>query len=289
MKAGVVIERVFPKARAISIRQFKKSCINEIYDVKLKNPSRDIIIRIFNKEGWKAIKDQFLYDLIKKKTDVPVPTVLFTGKNYSVLSKVQGTHLKKDNKALIKKAGELLAKLHTIKFNSYGWIVGNDISPKFNSWDKFMLYDLNHKLSKLKGNIDNQIIKKSRNYFDENCDLLKIKSRPCLLHKDYHYSHIIVNKNKINGIIDIEWATAGHSELDLAKSILWMFEKDKKRESIFLEGYRKYGSISKDFEKRKVLYSMLLEISSLSFSYELSNYKWCNYNLNRIKRFLKNG
>ncbi len=287
MKPGVVLKKVFPRARCISIKEFKKSCINATYDVRLK-PTKNVVFRYFPKDGWKAQKEEFLYKLIKKKTTVPVPTVLDAGKDYLVLSKILGKNLNKDKK-LIRKAGEVLAKLHKIKFHSYGWIVGKEIKPRFSSWEKFMQYDLNHKLRKLKGFVKRDLIKKSRVYFNRNKYLLKIRSKPCLLHKDYHYSHIIIQKNKISGIIDFEWATAGHNELDLSKSILWMFETDKKLEKIFLDGYQRFGTISKDFEKRKELYSILLEISSLWFSYELKNKKWCNYNLKKIKRFLANG
>jgi len=152
-----------------------------------------------------------------------------------------------------------------------------------------MVYDINHKLQKLNGFVSKDVIKKSRDYFNQNKDLLKIKSKPCLLHKDYHYSHIIVDKKKITGIIDFEWAIAGHNELDLAKSILWMFEDNINLEKIFLEGYQKHGSVTKDFNERKELYAMLTEISALWFSFELKNRKWCNYNLKKINKFLEDG
>jgi len=65
-----------------------------------------------------------------------------------------------------------------------------------------------------------------------------------------------------------------------------MFEKNKPLEKAFLDGYKKYGNISKKFEKRKKLYYLLLELSSLSFSCELGNKKWRNYNLKKIKKIL---
>ena len=111
---------------------------------------------------------------------------------------------------------------------------------------------------------------------------MNVKSKPCLLHKDYHSSHIIVNKGRINGVIDLEWAMSGHNELDIAKSCLWMFEKKPRLEWIFLEGYKKYGKISKGFGKRKKLYKLLVLLSSLSFSYECKNKKWCIYNLKKL-------
>lgn len=63
-----------------------------------------------------------------------------------------------------------------------------------------------------------------------------------------------------------------------------MFEDDKKLKKIFLEGYRKHGTISGKFEKRKRLYFLLTDISSLLFSHELKNKKWFDYNLRKIKK-----
>ena len=117
--------------------------------------------------------------------------------------------------------------------------------------------------------------------------LLNVKTKPCLLHKDYHASHIIADKGKISGIIDFEWAIAGHNELDIVKSCLWMFENKKDLEKIFLDGYKQYGEISKDFSKRRKLYEILTLLSSLSFSYECKHKKWRIYNYKKLLGALK--
>jgi len=279
-KVGGVINKIYPDSSVISVKRFKKGVINETYDVKVDNKS--LVLRIYPKNLWKIKKEEYLYNLIRKKTNVPVPKIIKTGRNYILMSKIEGKELSVRNKALVRKAGELLAKIHSIKFPHYGWIIKDKIKPKFKNWPDFINYDMKLKFRKIPGKYK-QLKNNIKNIVNKNKSLLNVKSKPCLLHKDYHSSHIIVNKNKINGIIDIEWAMSGHNEFEVAKSCSWMFDKKPKLEKIFLEGYRKYGSLSKDFTERKKLYKLIVLLSSLSFSYECKNKRWCFYNLRKLK------
>ena len=279
---GGAVKRIYRDATIISIRRFKKGLINETYDVKVKNPNKNLVLRIYPRDLWKARKEQHLYNLINKKTDIPTPKIISVGKNYILLSKIEGEGLPLKNKALAEEAGSLLAKLHSIKFSYYGWIIGDEIKPKFKKWIDFVEYDLNSKLKNIPAQLKS-LKKEIKDIFDENKGLLGIGVQPCLLHKDYHSSHILVNNDKIAGIIDLEWAIAGHNELDIAKSCLWMFEDKPELEKIFLRGYKKYGLISKEFNERKKLYRLLTLLSSLSFSYECGHKKWCIYNLKKLK------
>jgi len=250
-KVGGIIKKIYLDNSLTSIKRFKKGLINKTYDIKDKN----LVLRIYPKDFWKVKKEQHLYKLIKNKTNVPVPKILKTGKNYLLMSKINGKELDIKNKNLVKKAGETLAKLHSIKFSHYGWIINKEIKPKFKNWLSFINYDIDSKLRKIpKKSLKKQI----RDVIKKNKALLNISSKPCLLHKDYHTSHILVDKNQINGIIDIEWAIAGHNELDIAKSCIWMFEKKPKLEKIFLQGYKKHHKLSKDFNKRKKLYNIII-------------------------------
>jgi len=279
-KVGGVINRIYPNSSVVSIKRFEKGLINKTYDVKIDGKS--LVLRIYPKEFWKVKKEKHLYGLIRKKTSVPVPEVIESGRDYLLMSKVEGKELSVRDKKLVGRAGELLAKIHAIKFPYYGWIINKEIRPRFKAWSDFIYHDLNSKFRKIPAKyayLKNKIIK----IVTENESLLDVKTKPCLLHKDYHSSHIIVGKDKINGIIDIEWAMSGHNELDIVKSISWMFDKKPELERVFLKGYKKYGTISKDFVKRKKLYKLLIMLSALSFSYDCKNKKWCMHNLERLR------
>ena len=280
IKVGGILDRIYPDSRVSSIKKFSKGAINNTYSFKVK--SKDFVLRIHSDNFWKIKKEAYMYELIAKKTDIPVPNVVKTGKDYLLITKIKGKEISVNNKKLVRKSGEILAKLHSIKFPSYGWIVGDKIKPSFNMWEDFIYYDVKQKLKKIPSK--SALLKKNiKKIVDENKSLLKINSKPCLLHKDYHASHILVHNGAINGIIDIEWAMAGHNELDLAKTSLWMFKNKPELEKIFLQGYKKYGKVSKEFKERQRLYKLLTSFSSLSFSYECRNRKWCIYNLNELE------
>lgn len=299
-KADKAIKKVFPNSKVIGIKKLKKGMINENYAVKLKNPNKNLILRIYPNDEWKAKKEAHIYDLISRKTNVPVPAVYAVDvskrvlpKAYSLLSKIDGNELnlvykKTKNKELARQAGAILAKIHTIKFPYFGWIMGNNIKPKFNKWQDFIFYDLNEKIKKLSRirKVPKKIITDSLEYIDDKKHLLNINSGPCLLHKDYHFSHILANKENITGIVDVEWAIAGHNEFDLIKSECWMFESLPEIKKPFFDGYRRYGAISKKFNQRKELYELILSLGLVSLSYEKKSKRWFDCNLNRTKMLL---
>ncbi|MBW2988876.1 aminoglycoside phosphotransferase family protein [Candidatus Woesearchaeota archaeon] len=275
-----ILSKAFPNSKPKGIKKFQKGLINKTYEAKVGR--KEVILRIYPQDMWKIKKEMYLYSLISKKAGVPVPKVISHGKNFLLMSKIRGKELSPANRKGIRKAGEILAKIHSIRFSSYGWIINKEIRPSFRRWDEFIRYDTGLKFRKIPSRHSGLKLQ-VRKIIDENKSLLKISSRPCLLHKDYHFSHIIAYKGRINGIIDIEWAISGHNEFDIVKSCLWMFEKKPKLEKIFLEGYQRYGKISERFEERKRLYRILHLLSSFSFSYECRNKGWCTYNLKELK------
>jgi aminoglycoside phosphotransferase (APT) family kinase protein len=98
-----------------------------------------------------------------------------------------------------------------------------------------------------------------------------LRKKPSLLHKDYHTSHIFADKKKITGIIDVEWAIAGHTENDFIKMELWHSKICQKQRDHFFKGYLKNGHISDDYSDRKKLYEMWHWINMINISYEIKN------------------
>ncbi len=285
-----VVKNCFPEP-IISIKHYAKGHINTIYEIRLKN--RELLLRIFN-ESWKAKKEAFIYQKIRKNSDIPIPEIYslddskkILPRAYLLMSKIEGkkideSYKKYRNRKLFEKAGEILAKLHKIKFQDYGWIIGNKVCPKFRKWEDFVRHDIAYKLKNIKA--DKILISQ---YLNENSYLLKIKNKPCLLHKDYHCSHILTDKENIKGIIDVEWATAGHNENDLIKMELWAFKRIKSVRGSFFKGYLNHGSISCLYPERKKLYELWHWINMINISHELKNKSWLDYNTKSLKKFLK--
>lgn len=290
------IKNSFPDHIVQKILLFKKGHVNKTYKITLDN-KKELILRIYEKDDWKAIKEKYIYKLIRKNTQINVPNIYnidgskkIIPKIYSIFSYIPGIELEKaylinKNKELVKEAAVILKQLHSIKFDRFGWIVGEEINPKFRKWHDFVLYDVDNKLNALKNKIPQKLASDVRIFFEYNESLLNIKEKPCLIHKDYHSSHIIAEKDKINGIIDVEWAIAGHSELDFVKLEMWFLDRYPETKEIF---YNAYSRLSSGFEERKPLYKLLTHVGMLKFAKDMKDKSRFDYSLKSIQDLIKN-
>ncbi len=289
-----VISRIvkgFSAEKIKSLYSLSQGNINTVYSVRLAS-DKEIILRVYN-EAWKAKKEAFIYRMVRQKLEIPVPEVLYSDDSkeefpfaYSIMGKLPGKQIDRiyGRKNIFEKAGECLGKLHTIHFGKFGWIVGNDVQPAFRKWKDFFWHDINRKIERIREGIP-QELPKIRRYFEENSGLLEISSKPCLLHKDYHPSHILAGKGKITGILDMEWAIAGHNENDFMKMEAWAFPKHPRMRKPFFRGYSRYSSISSEYEERKKFYGLWHRINMVSISAEIKNPIWLKQNRLALARF----
>ena len=281
------IHSVFPYAKIARQHKFSQGLMNKTILLALKNPPKEVIFRAYPKEYWKAGKEKFLYGLIGGKTSVPVPKCLGSGKNYIILSKVEGVPLPLGSTHLVAQAGEALAKIHSIHFSAFGWIVGTAIKPAFKIWYDFLMFDTKEKCKKIPSKKGTPELKKRvLNILKESRHLLSIVRNPSLVHKDYHVPHILTQGNTINGIIDFEWAIAGDPCLDITKACLWMFSSNPRMEKIFLRGYRRTKTLGKEFDARRPLYKVLTLFSALSLAYERNHRAWIKKNTKALQKVI---
>ncbi len=281
------IRTIFPHATILKKHSFSQGLMNRTILLTIKKPSKEVIFRIYPKELWKAEKERFLYQITKKR-GIPVPRCLGSGKNYLILSKVEGTPLPVDNAHAVAQAGEVLGKIHSIPFQAFGWIVGTTIKPAFKTWFDFLVFDTKEKCKKIPTKKGTSELKKTvLKILKKSKPVLSKVRNPCLVHKDYHTSHIFVRGNIIQGIIDFEWAIAGDPCLDIAKACLWMFSKKPAMEKIFLKGYRRTAPLGDEFDARRQIYKVLTLFSALSLAYERNHQGWILKNTKALKKVIR--
>lgn len=274
------VEKYFPNSSLVDVSELYGGLVNPIYNLKITNPEMELIMKTTNMPGIEIDsrfrKEKYVIDLIRKNTDVPVPNIYAWDNSreilpfeYMILSKLDGSNMndiyesfKLDERSFIaEKMGEYLAKIHSIKFEWFGSLMGSSITTVKDDYFKFLNDNFRGTLS---GIPEIEEIKDDiMTFVEDNTHLLNIDVTPSLIHNDYHLGNVMGYETKITGIIDFEASKAGHNEQDLIIPKWWIFEKCRGAESPFFEGYKKYGNFNNDFDKRTKLYELRTAVDIL--------------------------
>jgi len=248
--------------------------INDKVVLRIKKDSRD----------FKFEKEKFLFDLLKKKTDLPVPTVIdldnsrkIIPHDYILLEKLPGELLKKsfsklsDNqkKKLAFELGLSLAKIQSIHFKTVGHFKPNKL-VKDMSWSKFVWGIYTDSLKNIKkGNfLDENLIRRIESFIENNKNLLDVKFKPSLIHSDYNGGNILIHNGIISGIFDMEWSYSGHSEYELSAMNLKLMRTISPYQKDFFRGYESKIKRRKNHEKFESFYGIIYWMSIICWIYE---------------------
>jgi len=130
------------------------------------------------------------------------------------------------------KMGELLAKLHKTPMDSYGLVENekNDwwsgVSIRFNEWIK-----------ECEGILEDKLIKRCIDKFNDLYKRLPKADGPCLVHFDFRRGNILINDSEIKGLIDFESSRGGSSDVDFTKIKLYVWDRYKGTKEAFIKGY----------------------------------------------------
>lgn len=157
--------------------------------------------------------------------------------DYSIYEEIKGEELKiYDSSKYFFKAGEILAKIHSIEMNFFH----RDKVIQRMDLCKFYEQYFNNVLNQLKIRDEQLFIEVQKimnEYFDRNCYQ---GLKPVLLHHDYHIKNIIVDHSGDLHIIDWDSARGGIAEVDLLKIKYLNFKNsDPEVYKAFFRGYQK--------------------------------------------------
>ncbi len=237
----------FPQEKIVAIQELTQSFINPVYNVTLNN-SQDYILKI-NNPRWsnKQKRELFAMELARKKTSIPIPEVFISSfdkllipYDYMIQEKILGVELRaninsstiSENELLsiIEKLGEYLGELHSIKFDFFGdfthldaEIISQERSKRDKFWNtqfldwrscfKAFCYDNLHWVDTSSfPQYRKKIISKIEDYSQKVYNT----ESACFVHSDIQPSNILIDENKITGIIDFEWSFAGSASFEYA-------------------------------------------------------------------------
>ncbi len=263
----------------LSTRKLILGEVNEVYEAAGPD-GKFVIVRIsrrnypeFESERW-AI-EQCL------KVGVPAPKVLLVDSiingeeklAVSVEDRLKGEPLnslhdqlrQSELESLVKNAGEILGKIHSVKTTKYGHVnsLGVGLDDK---WTETMLR-AEKDLDKLynaaaRTDVPKNLIDKALEILRDNVPLYE-RATPHLLHTDYGPKHILVDSGKISGILDFEGCKSGDPVWDFA---WWDFFQTPRLPTQWLkEGYGDKNVFNADFNKRLLLVRLNLGLSLLEY------------------------
>ncbi|MGE3954840.1 MAG: phosphotransferase enzyme family protein [Parachlamydiales bacterium] len=159
-----------------------------------------------------------VYFLGELAGSVPVPRVVGVvepeeGVDGAILmERLPGKLLERVDTGLAHELGAALAKVHNHRLAGYGdpvqGVLEADPRPYFTR--KF-----EEGLEECGGHLPQQMLKKAEGYFRSHLHLLEGVDGPCVAHRDFRPGNLIVESDRLQGIIDWAGARASFAEEDL--------------------------------------------------------------------------
>jgi len=165
---------------------------------------------------------------------------------------------------LFSNLGEILAKLHEIKFDSFYEKITDIGSKRKKTWVEIINAELESEIQEAKkSKLEN--IKEIDDYFMDNMALIEEEIEAVLVHNDFESQNIILKDEagiiRINGLIDFDDWWIGVRALDFVKFNLQTLKPlgEIKLKEAFFDGYARYWNhtIDKKFEKKIDIYTLL--------------------------------
>lgn len=275
---------------------------SEVYDIHTED-GQDVILRIarndyprFEEERW-ALGEA-------AKAGVSVPDVLLTDTvpidgqelGLCVQKKLQGIPLgdreeltEAEKKDLIAKAGEQLAKIHSVETTGFGDLDRHGMG-RYTTWDGYISSILSQAeplmIAAREGGYSEDSVKKALEIIERDRPLFRdVPSH--LLHGDFGPKHILTENDEITGVIDFENCKGGDPIYDFANWDFWYGE------SIPLdwlkEGYSNKEVIDDpNFTRKLDLYKLHFGLDVLKYFHETGNPYGFEHSAQQIDHVLEN-
>ncbi|MET1014463.1 MAG: aminoglycoside phosphotransferase family protein [Paenisporosarcina sp.] len=222
----------------LSIEDVPESFSSSVYKIKLMD-NRTVFIKI----PYTKVKLEREYAVLERlQHELPVPQVLnYWEGNEDVtgafmLSAINGLPIAgKVDVDLAYDIGIHHANFHSIQPSEQDF--NSPISNEFEQWTKFIKKQFYSFAEDVKEVIDSRLYEQSLQYFVQNQKFLPAPDGPRFIHMDFRPGNILVNENKVVGIIDFESVRIGSTEIDFTKINRDIFVKYPGTMEAFQRGY----------------------------------------------------
>jgi aminoglycoside phosphotransferase (APT) family kinase protein len=236
MKQGRTLDRA--QARKLldeevtSIERFHSAGVSDVFEVTTTEGR--VVVKLFPEDDeWKLAKEVFIYRLLAEHgVDLPVPRVVAVDEQEHavVLERIEGSPTSDrvadaDASVLYRDLGRLLARLHSIELDEFGYVVADGIVDRHATNLDYMRFQFGKRLTAFADLGGGEALAGAiAEHVREREELLVGPAVPVLCHNDAHEGNLVVTTAgdiAIAGLFDFENALAGDPLLDLAKSVAY--------------------------------------------------------------------
>lgn len=221
-----------------SIHEVEDSHSSTVYKCTLSNGAN-----VFLKIPYTKLKFQReleAYDILKGRVSIPEMLEYWTGDEECpgafLLSELKGKPLtSKAPPTVAFQVGVLQAKMHMIHPPAVQVLTG--IQNEFTNWSNFIERQLYSFAEDVRDVLDARLYNRAIEKFEKMKQQLPSPDGPSFVHMDFRPANIIVNGNKVSGIIDFESVRFGSTEIDFTKLYRDFLSFDSTIYNAFREGY----------------------------------------------------
>jgi aminoglycoside phosphotransferase (APT) family kinase protein len=225
-----LFEGILEREKVINIIPISEGCRTTNYIIETEGITKRYILKIFFSTEQNYKKEIKLLSKLKEEGITPVPKIYRVSKHESIEDREYAIYEYKQGKTIGQAIGEgyivseefvrdvakYLAMVHNCKFRKAGFLDENlnldiEVPALFLWYEMFMGVNARNRLGKdIVGKI-NRIVKENEKI------LLELDKDIRLVHGDFQGTNILVKDNKLSGILDWEFAMAGHPIADIGQ------------------------------------------------------------------------
>ena len=224
--------------QVMSMNEVEDSFSSTVYKCTLSN-GENVFLKIpFS--NLKYQRELEAYEILQGRVSIPKMLDHWSGDEECagafLLSELKGKPLTSDAvPAVAYQVGVLHAEMHSINPPANKELKG--IKNEFPNWSNFIEEQFYSFADDVKVIIDEQLYLKSIEKFEKMKQQLPSPDGPSFVHMDFRPANIIVNDEKVSGIIDFESVRFGSTEVDFTKLYRDFLSVDVNLFNAYQEGY----------------------------------------------------
>ncbi|MFC3909330.1 aminoglycoside phosphotransferase family protein [Legionella dresdenensis] len=192
-----------------------------------------------------------------------------------------GTLLTKEDfrDSLAFEIGSQLGLIHSNRVKGYGDLTHSDklySDPRVPFTAKF-----EEGIAECSGHLSDDLLKQCRQFYDEHIPLLLSADGPCIIHRDFRPGNLIIQNNRLKGIIDWASARASFSEEDFCSMEFGGWLNDATIKEAFLQGYSTVRPVP-DYQRLLPLLGLSKAIATIGFTVKRGTWNNVNSGLYQI-------